>query len=119
MAEFTFTIPGRAPSVNHMYAPGRTFGSRRKAPGVEDWQTKVAQIVRVARPSGWAPQGQVRLVFDFHLNREADLDNLFKALLDAIAAALGVNDRIFLPCARSKTKVATADERIVITVSDA
>jgi Holliday junction resolvase RusA-like endonuclease len=102
-----------------MYAPGRTFGSRRKAPGVEAWQTKVALIVRSSRPSGWAPQGQVRIVYDFHVNRDADCDNLMKALNDAIAAALGVDDRIFLPAARSKTKVATADERIVVTVSDA
>lgn len=113
-----FVIPGRAPSVNHMYLPGRTFGSRRKAPGVEAWQASVANIARSARPSGWRPSGQVRLVYDFYLNRRADCDNLQKAMNDAIAAALGVDDDIFLPCARSKTKVPTAQERIEVEVSD-
>lgn len=119
MASWRFTIPGRAPSVNHMYLPGKTFGSRRKAPGVELWQTQVAAIVRSARPSGWRPTGQVRVVLDIYINREIDADNIFKGLLDAIAPALGIDDRIVLPCVRSKTKVPTRDERIEVEVSDA
>jgi Holliday junction resolvase RusA-like endonuclease len=116
---WSFTVPGRAPSVNHMYLAGRTYGSRRKAPGVEAWQAQVSLIVKSARPSGWVATGQVRLVFDFYLSRDADCDNLLKAIQDAIAPALGVNDSIFLPCVRSKTKVPTKQERIEVTVSNA
>lgn len=116
---WTFTIPGRAPSTNHLYLPGAKFGSRRKAPGVEEWQTVVAMIVRSARPKGWVPGPQIRLTFDFYLCREMDLDNALKALDDSIAAALGVNDRTFLPNCRSKRKVSKMDERIEVTVENA
>ena len=82
-----FTIPGRAPSVNHMYAPGAKFGSRRKAPGVEAWQTATAHIVRAARPSGWVATGQVRVIIDLYVCREIDADNILKSLLDSVAPA--------------------------------
>jgi Holliday junction resolvase RusA-like endonuclease len=85
-----------------MYAR-RPDGKVYKKAGIETWQTAVARIVQTARPSGWLPTRQVRLYYDFHLVRRADCDNLQKALNDAIAHALGVNDDIFLPCARSKT----------------
>jgi Holliday junction resolvase RusA-like endonuclease len=85
-----------------MYAR-RPDGGVYKKEGVEAWQTSVARIVQTARPSGWLPAHQVRLYYDFHLVRRADCDNLQKALNDAIAHALGVNDDIFLPCVRSKT----------------
>jgi Holliday junction resolvase RusA-like endonuclease len=65
------------------------------------------------------PTGQVRISYAFYMNRDADCDNLLKALNDAIAAALGFNDRIVLPCVRSKTKVATKDERIEVVIGDA
>ena len=42
----------------------------------------------------------------------------FKATIDSIAPALGFNDRIVLPCARSRHKVATKDERMVVTVEN-
>lgn len=113
-----FTIPGRAPSVNHLYQPGRTFGSRRKAPGVEAWQAAVAHIVRSARPRGWTATGQVRVVIDLCVCRDIDADNVLKALLDAVAPALGINDRDILPCVRSKSKVRTAEERIEVQISN-
>ena len=113
-----FTIPGRAPSVNHLYVPGAKFGSRRKAPGVEEWQTGVSRIVKAARPSGWVATGQVRVVLDLYVCRDIDADNVFKALLDAIAPALGINDRDVLPCVRSKQKVPTKGERIVVEISN-
>jgi Holliday junction resolvase RusA-like endonuclease len=118
MSAWCFTVPGRAPSVNHMYAPGHTFGSRRKAPGVEAWQTATAHIVRGARPSGWVATGQVRVVIDLYVCRDIDADNVLKALLDSIAPALGINDRDILPCVRSKAKVKTAMERIEVEVSN-
>ncbi len=113
-----FVIPGRAPSVNHLYLPGAKFGSRRKAPGVEMWQTTVAHIARGSRPSGWRATGQVRVVIDLFVCRDIDADNVFKALLDSIAPALGINDRDVLPCVRSKTKVTTAMERIECEISN-
>lgn len=117
---WSFTIPGSAPSVNHMYLPAATHGKLRKAPGVEAWQTAVALIVRAAKPSGWMPAIQIRVTYDFYLNRHADCDNLQKALNDAIAKALGVDDDCFLPCARSKTAgLPKAEARIVVEITNA
>jgi Holliday junction resolvase RusA-like endonuclease len=101
---WSFTVPGPIPSTNHSYRPVMIGGKPRiiKAAGVEHWQSGVALIVRSAKPKGWLPADQVRVIYDFKLNRRADCDNAMKALNDAIAAALGVNDDIFLPCARSK-----------------
>ena len=95
------TFPGTAPSANHQY--------RRRAGGLQlartdDATTYYNEVVlrtREARPSGFAPTGQIRLFFDFYLNRHVDADNMLKILDDAIATGLGVNDRHFLPCVRS------------------
>lgn len=108
---WTVTIPGQPPSTNHMYKIGRGF--RRggiaypkmvKAEGVEEYQQTAAMLVRLARPSGWKwDGGLLRLSYRFHLIDNVDCDNLLKALNDAIADALDINDRWFLPCVESKT----------------
>src|SRR5438552_3390690 len=96
---WSFTIPGQPPSVNHSYRPVRMYradGSVRmgiaKVPGLEAWQTSVALIVRSARPSGWQPQPLIKLSYEFFYRRRFDADNALKALNDAIAHALDVND---------------------------
>lgn len=117
VADFTVTIPGPFPSVNHMYGyrNGRVF----KRPGVESFQVLVAHLVRLAKPLGWAPKPQIRITYDFFLNRHADCDNLQKALNDAIAAALEIDDDRFLPCARSKVAgVPKAEARIVVAITN-
>lgn len=115
MTGFEVTIPGPFPSVNHMY--GYRNGRVYKKAGVETFQVGVARLVQTARPSGWRPAARIRILYDFHLNRKADCDNLQKALNDAIAAALGVDDDCFLPCARSKeTGVKAALANIVVTI---
>lgn len=122
MSDFSFTIPGQPPSVNHLYkiatstatdkfgqtvygSDGKPKRYRRmvKAEGVEAYQTAVGRIVQTARPRGWQPGNRVRLRYWFHLKRDMDCDNALKALNDAIARALGVNDKIFLPCVQEKT----------------
>jgi len=100
MPDWTITIPGPFPSTNHSY--GYRQGRVYKKPGVEAWQTTVAHITKIARPKGWEPARQIRLIYDFHLFRKADCDNAMKSLNDAIALAIGVDDDRFLPCARSK-----------------
>jgi len=73
-----------------------------KADGVEAYQTGVTYITKTAKPTGWVPGRQIRLRYQFYLNREVDCDNALKAINDAIALGLGVNDKIFLPCVTSK-----------------
>jgi len=112
---WTVTIPGQPPSVNHSYKPVMikkrgTDGNivRRigiaKQTAVADYQTAVVGIARVAKPSRWQPSGTwIRLRYRFFLRRSIDCDNALKALNDAIAIAIGVNDERFLPCVMSKS----------------
>lgn len=111
-------VPGQPPSTNHIYVRVRgQWNKMAKAPGVESYQQDVALLARNARPSGFHASGQVRICFDWYLSRDADCDNLMKATLDGVALGLGMNDRLFLPCARSKT-VGVKDPHTFIEVSD-
>ena len=118
-----FTIEGQPPSVNHLYTIGwrpRKNGSGLgpcliKADGIETYQAGVTYIVKTARPSGWKPARRVRLLYTYHLTRDADCDNLKKAMNDAIASALGVNDRIFLATDVSK-EIVKANPRVEVEV---
>lgn len=122
---FTVTVPGAPPSVNHSYHPVKV---RNKAGGVSlrmakttdvlAYQTLVGYLVRQARPPLWqAPEGYMRITYRFYLKRSIDCDNAMKALNDAIAQAIGVNDARFLPCVISKTVNAKeTDPRVVVEV---
>lgn len=101
MSDFQFTIEGQPPSVNHAYHPGRTKAGRlfvRKVAGIETYQLVVSSVCRVARPKDWHPGPQIRLRYSYYLKRDIDCDNAKKFINDAIAIALGVNDRTFLSC---------------------
>lgn len=108
---FSVIIPGAPPSVNHSYRPIKV---RNKAGGVSlrlaktgdvlAYQTLVGHLVRLAQPPLWqAPEGYMRVTYKFYLKHNIDCDNAMKALNDAIAAAIGVNDSRFLPCVISKS----------------
>ncbi len=60
-------------------------------------------LVRAAKPSHWAPEGQIRVMYDLYLARNLDADNTLKALGDVIERATGINDERYLPCVRTKT----------------
>lgn len=100
---WSFEVRGQPPTVNHLYVRKRG-GGVAKAPGVEAYQTAVFYLCRDARPSGWRPDPthQIRIMFSFFLGRDADCDNLLKSIQDAVALALGINDRMFIPCVISK-----------------
>jgi len=101
VSAWNILVPGPFPSTNHSY--GYRAGKVYKKPGVEQFQIEVAHLTRLAKPANWEPADRVRVIYDFHLNRRADCDNAMKAINDAIALALGIDDDCFLPCARSKT----------------
>lgn len=90
-----------------------------KADNIETYQAGVTYIVKAARPSGWKPGRRVRLLYSYFLNRDADCDNLKKAMNDAIAAGLGVNDRIFLATDVLKETVKTRPRVEVEVVNEA
>lgn len=125
MTKWTFEIPGQPPSVNNMYTQiilrrgaNAPYRSVKKDSAVAAYQVGATYIARSSRPRGWKPNGQqIRVSLDFQLKRDADCDNLMKALLDAIAIALDVNDRVFLPCTRSKT-IGSKDPKVLVEIDD-
>ena len=71
---------------------------------VQSYQNDVIRLTRISRPSGWKPSGsQIRISYKFFLKRRVDCDNAMKALNDALAMAIEVNDDLFLPCVQSKS----------------
>jgi Holliday junction resolvase RusA-like endonuclease len=113
---FQFTVEGQPPSVNHMYARTRT-GGVRKADGVESYQTGITHIVRTTRPVHFVlPENvYIHIHYAFYLKRDIDCDNLLKALNDAIAIGLGVNDKWFLPCVEFKA-IKQKEPHVFVTV---
>ena len=121
---WTVVIPGTPPSVNHSYRPVTIKGSLRIAKSKEAlaYQVLVSYLVKTSRPRGWSPpDGNFRILYDFYLKRSIDCDNAMKALNDAIASAIGVNDARFLPCVKSKSvssKEANPRVEVVIGVPE-
>jgi Holliday junction resolvase RusA-like endonuclease len=95
------------------------FRSVKKDSKVAAYQVAATYMTKTSRPRGWEPKPgqQLRIYLDFQLQRDADCDNLMKALLDAIAMALNVNDRVFLPCTRSKT-IGSKDPKVTVEIDD-
>lgn len=80
----------------------KTFRTKVKNDGVQLYQDSVTWYTKAARPSGWEAAERVRLRYWFHLKRDIDCDNALKALNDAIAHALKVDDKVFLPTVEAK-----------------
>ena len=74
-------------------------------PGLTDkavaYRDKAQWLMQSARPSGWHPSGQLRVVIDIRCLRPVDPDNTLKLLMDALKMAIGHDDRFFLPVVRS------------------
>jgi len=130
-SSFSVVIEGQPPSANHQYAPakrrskaGREYLGLRKLKDIETYQLIAVSRTRRARPAGWAPppyrpkdgMGFITLSFSFYLGGEADTDNLMKILDDAVAIALGVNDRTFLSRAMHK-QTGVKQPRVEIEIS--
>ena len=134
-ASFTFTVPGQPMSWNRSYksrtvivrdrlgaamhtARGNpvTRGGLYKTQEAKDWQEGVRLIARVHKPSDWAAK-EVIVAYDFILARDIDCDNVKKMANDAIAQALGLNDRYFYTADLSKI-VGSKDPHMMVTVYD-
>lgn len=128
---FLVVIEGQPPSANHQYAPakrrskdGREYLGLHKLRDIEDYQLIVVSRTRRAMPRDWSPPeyhpksgfGFIVLNYYFYLGREADGDNLMKVINDAIAIALGVDDRMFLSRAQGKV-VGVKDPRVEVYIS--
>jgi hypothetical protein len=120
---WTFTVPGQPISTNHAYkrasirlGDGSISKRMVKTREAEIFQDGVGLIARAAKPSGWTPLRWIRVYYELFLGRDIDCDNIGKLPNDAIAAAIGVNDKIFLPCYGPKV-IGDKNPRMVITIS--
>lgn len=114
-------IPGQPPSMNHMYKDAvhtakdrdgnavywkdgrpKTYRTKVKAEGVQTYQDSVTWYTKAAKPGKWVPGERVRLRYWYHLKRDIDGDNAQKAINDAIAHGLGIDDNIFLTTVEAK-----------------
>lgn len=133
------TVHGQPPSQNHSYRPVKLhkkdqFGRPMYTPdgravtrigmaketNVAEYQTGAAWEVRATRPSGWQHGGGwIRISYCFWLLRRVDCDNAMKALNDAVALAIGVDDFFFLPCVTSKSvNSKEPDPRVELVIED-
>lgn len=108
---FHFTVPGQPVSWNAAYRVRRQYNGSKMVRGLfktddaEAYQDSVRYIARTAKPSSFVPPKRCRIIvaYDFVLARDIDCDNLMKLMNDALAEAIGVNDKSFMPVAMSKT----------------
>jgi len=122
---WTFEIPGQPPSWNASYKIVRKYRDGRvpyhtlaKKDDVVAYQNAAKMIIGAARPSRWAPEGQVRVYYFLYLSRDIDCDNIMKAIHDSIQAATGVDDKRYLPCVVSKEIVPKPMARVRVIVSE-
>ena len=126
MSYFSFTVPGQPVSWNQAFRVrfqhigGVKTRGLFKTPEAESYQDGVRLIARVSRPSSFMPpkRGMLIVAYEFVLKTDIDCDNLLKLMNDALAEAIDVNDKFFLPVVLSKT-TGRPNPHTVITVYDA
>ena len=133
---FRFTIPGQPPSWNSSYRMRKArirdkFGQPVLGPDLKPktatrlfktqevvtYQEGIQYLVKASRPKGFDPKEQVIIGYQFYLGRSIDCDNVMKAVNDAIAKGLGINDAKFWPVTLHK-QTGVKDPRVVIMVFD-
>jgi Holliday junction resolvase RusA-like endonuclease len=80
----------------------KTYRTKVKADGVQAYQDSVTWYTKAAVPSKWTPGERVRLRYWYHLKRDMDADNAQKAINDAIAHGLGIDDKVFVTTVMAK-----------------
>ncbi len=126
---WTFEVEGQPVSWNAAYRIGvvgrpggrGTFRTIIKTDEAEAYTDLATVRCREAKPSGWQMPVDRLVIIEYrlHLGRHMDADNILKLTNDGIAAALGVNDKWFLPRVMSSEWGLRADQRRVeITVDD-
>lgn len=97
-----------------------TLNRMAKVDGVDKYQEDIITLAKAARPSGWThpKDTPIRIRFWYAVNPDLDTDNMKKLINDALAKAIGINDRWFLTCDVEKRKVPDGSQGIVIEIDD-
>lgn len=98
----------------------KTMNRMAKVDGVDAYQEAIILLAKVARPSGWEHKKNtpIRIRYFFYTNPAIDTDNMKKLVNDAIAKAIGINDKWFLTCDVVNEKVEIGKQRIEIEIDD-
>jgi hypothetical protein len=135
VTSFSFAVPGQPLSWNRSYRQrvghvkdkfGQTILTVSGKPKTRPMQYKTEEALeyqkgvqlacQAAKPSAFRPE-QVIIAYDFVLARDIDCDNVIKMTNDAIARALGLDDKHFFPVVRSKVAGSKAPE-VMISIYD-
>lgn len=92
-APLVVSVAGLPPTVNHMYLTVRG-GGRVLTPEARDWYDRACSAIAESAAGYVVPSGPLKLtIVLYHLSRARDLDNALKAAQDALAKALGFDDK--------------------------
>ena len=91
-------MPGQPPSWNASYQYRKQGGYSKKG-DAERYQVALTMLTRAAKPSDFKPVGDIIVAYRFYMKRQVDVDNCMKMINDAVAIALEVDDKRFLPVA--------------------
>lgn len=102
-------------------ARGKWKKQRVRKPEVQAWMSRLAwEVKKAQRESGWVPSGRVLVVVDFRYpdRRHRDSHNFFKAISDAVANGLDMDDKDIRILA-GEIEIDKAKQGFTITVQDA
>lgn len=92
-APLVVSVGGLPPTVNHMYLTVRG-GGRVLTPEARAWYDRACKAIAESAAGYVVPGGPLRLTIVLYaLPRSRDLDNALKAAQDALAKALGFDDK--------------------------
>jgi len=100
------------------HASGKEIRIQVKTDEANLYQSQLTMLARNAKPSDFKPMGQIIVAYEMILDRNLDADNVMKVVHDALAIALEVNDKLFLPLVWMKTS-GSAHPFLAIHVYDA
>lgn len=96
----------------------KTRPSKAKKPETNAYQAEVTWLCKTAkRPPGFQPKHIIIIGYRWYLTNDMDCDNMMKATNDAIAVALGLNDKRFLSVPFGKD-IVHSNPRTEITIYD-
>lgn len=120
MKAITFTIPFACPSVNSLY----TVNYARREIGLKKEVKVFRYRVKCAVPHATVPHDkELYIIINYHSKgwytkdgkvKNKDVQNIDKAIIDAVAEKLGVRDCNFFYVTRRK--VVSEEEKMVITI---
>lgn len=117
-------VAGKPCSVNKMYSTGRgrNHAGRRRSEECLAWQAYVGWTCKKSRLTrDLAARGKFTVEMEFYqLRANSDADNFIKATLDALAGALGINDKqITTVIAKKMPWVKGRTQGVMLTVWEA